>query len=947
MLNRLLSLVLSLCLLFCAIGTVLGEEWKSDGFVNTRFTVSGTGDRNNPLRRQFDEPFDGDELFVRMRLRYDAKTLDTPVDGDGEFFVLWLDSVEGTPGSTHSAGVPNIGIHTLENENRFMIRYQSSGQKFGPALEGDREYLVVARIWKSKPGPNDPFDKLDLWVDPANDAENSPVASVSDSKALKVVSWMGFSTGRKTEFGDRIEVHDIATAATWHEILKLPPPVEPVEPVLPPPIVKTVAFVDDVLPVLKKHCFECHAGDDPDSGMRLDVLDEMVNQTAPRDAAASHLYQLLVQGEMPPEKKQPLTKPELDIIAAWINEGMEWDETLLPTPIPESTHWAFQPVVRPEIPHVKNGDWIRTPVDAFIAAKHEEVGLVPNPAADTATLNRRLSLDMLGLPAAQGADPLDVDVLLENPAYGERWGRHWLDVARWAESNGHQHNRERKYAWPYRDWVINAFNSGMPFDQFLRDQIAGDEVRPFSSDQLVATGFLAAARYSGNELDKEIQRNDILTDVTNTTASAFLGLTMECAQCHTHKFDPISIRDYYRFQAFFASGQPGNAALEQNPKVASAVAERWAIFDSVQARMERVKRKQGVPDPIYITPKSVVGGMKAEEKAQFTALEQQIESVPQAWCFVAPAGDSGQVTVTPHDMRWPLPRQSSAPSDAQTFLLIRGDVKSKGPAVSPDWPLVLGGGQSDAANSRLQLAEWMTSPENPLTARVWVNRIWQWHFGTGLVETSSDFGTQGTPPTHPELLDFLANELMQHNWDTNHIHRLILNSATYRQSNRFSAANAAIDPDNLLLWRWTPRRLEAEAIRDSILQVSGQLDREVGGVSVAHDSLRRSIYLKQQRERLPDQQNLFDGVNAASSCSRRRTSTSALQPLWLLNNEFAQEAAGQMAQRSSNVVEAFQTALLRLPTDLELEQLTQLADEHGMQSACLVILNSSEFLYLP
>ena len=927
------------------------SPWKRNGLATQRFEIQGTEGRNNPLRRKLDEPYAGDELFVRYYLNYDAGTIDLPNEDEGEFLVLWLDIGEGSDASTHSQHVPNIGIHVKGNQNRFMIRYVSRGEAYGPPLVGDRDILVVGRLSKTVPGRDQPFDRLELWIDPEPQDHPEPVASVSSRRAPHVVEWIGFSTGAKTEVDDRIQVWDIDVAATWEELFGLPPAPEPesLEPL--PEEQRTVTFADDVYPILKARCFDCHSGEDATEGVRLDVLDEVVNQTAPRDAAGSRLFQLVSEEEMPPDGPA-LSDHELQILRAWIDEGLHWDEQLLPTPVPQTDHWAFQPIRRPDIPTVANAGWIRTPVDAFIARKHEEQGLVPAPAADAQTLHRRLSLDLLGLPPdrAEADVPFEtlIDRFLARPEYGERWGRHWLDVARWAESNGHQHNLLRPHAWRYRDWVIDAFASDKPYDQFVREQLAGDALEPYSDENLVATGFLSAARYSGNELDKDIQRNDILVDVVNTTARALLGLTVECAQCHTHKFDPISIRDYYRFQAFFTKGQPVNVVLSGEGEAArELVEERWRIFDTVHDRLVVAKRRQGVPDPIYIVPATVIRGMKPAEKKRFEELDRAIAGFDQTWAWYSPMTANGDVAVAPHEMRWPLPRRPSVLERLRTTILIRGDVKSRGPEVSPGWPAVFGPMPGEPDNPRLALANWMTDPANPLVARVWVNRIWQWHFGHGLVETSGDFGTQGTPPTHPELLDFLASELIDSGWSTRHIHRLILNSATYRQSSTFSAANDAIDPGNQLLWRWTPRRLEAEAIRDSILAVSGQLDARRGGPSDEGASSRRSIYLRQRRGNLPHQQMLFDGANGIASCTQRRVSTTALQPLWLLNSRFIQDAAEALATRVETVDEAFQLAVAREPTRDERAALHDLAGEFGMVSACLAILNSSEFLYIP
>ncbi|NND95844.1 MAG: DUF1549 domain-containing protein, partial [Pirellulaceae bacterium] len=422
-----------------AVEPMLSEPWKRDGFATQRFEINGTGTRNNPLRRQLSEPFSGDEIFVRYRIRYDRHSIDTPTENDGEFFVLWMDDSEGNDASTHSAGVPNLGIHVLEDENRFMIRFGPGGQKFADKLTGDREYLVVGRLWKSVPGPREAFDQLDLWVDPQNGAEFKPDASTSSAKSIQQVRWIGFSTGAKTESSDKIEVWDIDIAGSWNAILKLPLPTRPDKPVIPRQ--PTVQFAQDVYPILKARCFECHAGDEAIEGVRLDVLDEAINQTAPRDAIESRLYQLAAQGKMPPEGDK-LSQQELTVLRAWIDEGMDWDEGLLPAPIPVTDHWAFQPIKRPNVPVVKDVDWVRTAVDAFVKRKHEELGLTHAAQAAPHTLGRRLSLDLLGLPPVDN-ESQSMDGLLNRPEYGQRWARHWLDVARWAESNGHQHNRNR------------------------------------------------------------------------------------------------------------------------------------------------------------------------------------------------------------------------------------------------------------------------------------------------------------------------------------------------------------------------------------------------------------------------------------------------------------------------------------------------------------------------
>jgi outer membrane protein assembly factor BamB len=870
--------------------------WKRSDPETARsfFAIEGTGERQNPLRRELDSPFRGDTLFVRFQIRYDAASIDSAKPdaanpGDGEFFVLWLDQVEGAEISPHSGGVPNVGIHVGgDQSNRFMVRYASGGEQFGPPLEGDRDFTIVARLAKSRSAADAPFDELSLWVDPKREEEKKPVAVCRSEKAISSVSWIGFSTARKTEAGDSILVGDLLIGTDWAGILGKAPPAELTE--IPPP---------------------------------------------------------------PAYDPPPVPEKIVDVDPQPDEVGTE--------------HWSFQPLRRPDVPMPVSRDWVRNPIDAFIARKHESAGLVPSPPASAATLARRLSLVLTGLPPGpeqltRSTDQL-AEELLESPAYGERMGRHWLDVARWAESNGHQHNRNRDHAWRYRDWVVKSFAEDKPYDRFLREQIAGDEMVPFHPDQLVATGFLAAARYSGNELDTAIQRNDILVDIVNTTSKAFLGLTMECAQCHDHFFDPITQWDYYHLMAWFAKGQPGDVILsESDEKARQLVAERWGLFESVRSRLVEQRRVSGVPEPVLVIPKSVPGGMTAVEKRTFARIETELRELPRAWAFYSPVTSPNDLEFAPSAMRWPLPFQKESLRHVETRYLDRGEPASTGPVAKPGWPLVFGKAESPLVGTRLELADWLTDPAHPLTARVWVNRIWQWHFGHGLVETSGDFGVAGAEPSHPELLDWLASELTDSGWSTKHIHRLILQSSTFRQGSTFSEANSERDPGNSLLWRWTPRRLEAEAIRDSVLAVAGTLDRKAGGPGVAvaenEASRRRSLYLFQKRDNLPHQQMLFDGSSAVTSCAKRRVSTVGLQPLWMLNSSFMAQQSAAFASRVETETSPedgpdfaarrlVRLALQREATAAELADLRSLIADTGLTEAAATLLNTNEFLYIP
>jgi hypothetical protein len=672
---------------------------------------------------------------------------------------------------------------------------------------------------------------------------------------------------------------------------------------------RTVDFKTDVYPILEAHCFACHRGRKAESGYRLDQRDELLGMNNGEPlveigrSARSRLIHLVsgqvAEKRMPPEDDgDRLSAEDVGMLRAWIDQGLKWDEALLPSLADELDHWAFKPVAEPAPPQIEDPRWLRTPVDAFVARAHREHGLAPAAEAPRRELVRRLSLDLLGLPptndevetfvadAAPDAYEQLVDRYLESPHYGEHWARHWLDVARWADTEGYETNTLRPFAWRYRDYVVDSFNRDKPFDRFLREQLAGDELLPYSDENLIATGFIAAARLSVNEDDLVRQRNDALIDVVNATGSAVLGLTIGCAQCHNHKFDPITQRDYYRLQGCFVKGQLANLALK-DPAL-------W-------------KQYEALADP------------KAPK--------------PQTIGFYSPLSPT-PVDVLAMEAVFPLPYEPEKLKQTEARLLVRGDVHKPGPAVGAGWPAIFGAiadPQKFDNAARSALVDWLVDRANPLTSRVWVNRVWQYHFGRGLVEPAGDFGLRGGRPSHAELLDFLASQLMQSGWSTKHVQRLIVLSSTYRQSSAPTSANLSLDADNTYLWRWQPRRLEAESLRDTILAVSGELDRKLGGPSIPRSAesaqLRRSLYLRQDRNDFPETQVLFDGATAVESCARRNVSTVPLQPLYLLNSDFMVDrarafgrrvlsAAGPDSQRQ--IEAAYRLALARAPDADEL-----------------------------
>lgn len=828
----------------------------------------------------------------------------------------------------------------------------------------------------------------------------------------------------------------ILLATAW--ILVVLSPVTRAEPTgkLPPPARGKIDFRTQVYPILKGHCFDCHRGRDSESGYRLDQRLEILGQTNGEPLAVigkSNQSRLILAAArldpdiaMPPAGEgEPLTDKQLSILRAWIDQGLRWDETLLPAET-NASHWAFQSIRRPALPQVNNHDWLLTPVDNFIAAGHQSRNLSPGPPASRQTLIRRLSLDLRGLPPTpeeidrfvndRGPDAYEqlVDRMLASPRYGERWGRHWLDVARWAESEGYESNHLRPYAWRYRDYVVSSFNRDKPYDRFLREQIAGDELLPYRDENLIATGFLAAARLSSNEEDKRLQRNDALVDIVNATGSAVLGLTVRCAQCHNHKFDPITQRDYYALQGFFVRGQVNNVALRDKqlwgkyyehlpPGHEEAVKLRDLLFEQAKQRTFQEVQEKLTPEMVaamntplerrtagqldlarqaelkfQFTPKGFERRMPEKDKRLYDELNKKITELekqgyvdrPQTWAFHSPATSNTKFDVLPMKAFYPLPYEPEKLKRTDPFIYVRGDVHRPGPKLTPGWPVVLGKTTDDVSGdtTRNRLVDWLVDRDNPLTARVWANRIWQHHFGRGLVATPGDFGLKGASPTHPKLLDWLAAELIDSRWSTKHMHRLILLSAVYRQASQVSTSQAEIDSDNRYLWHYPPRRLEAEALRDATLSAGGELDLTMGGRGVEDSSSpRRSLYLLQKRDRFPEIQRLFDGPTSNESCSRRYVSTVALQPLYLLNNPFMLARAEKFAQRvrrragnnvEKQIVAAFTIALGRAADQEERQAALEFFAENNdngtnekptldkLVEFCHALLNLNEFAYL-
>jgi hypothetical protein len=686
-------------------------------------------------------------------------------------------------------------------------------------------------------------------------------------------------------------------------------------------------FDRTIAPLLVQHCLDCHQGPKPKGGLDLSRQQAALAggksgvAIVPGRAEESRLWRRVHAGEMPPKK--PLPEAEKALLQAWLAAGAPWgSDPIDPFRFTSDRRagydwWALQPVVRPELPAVKNPSWTRNPIDVFVLAQLEARGLAPSPEADRRTLIRRLSFDLLGLPPspeevaafvqdeAPDAYSKLADRYLQSPQYGVRWARHWLDVVRFGESNGFEYDEFRANAWPYRDWVVGALNRDLPYDKFVRLQLAGDVLQPNQADGIAATGFLVAGAYDTagqgqqSPIMKRVVRQDELEDIVGTVGQTFLGLTVNCARCHDHKFDPVKQVEYYRLTAALGGVRHGERPLPgREPRKAYAVTPRPA-------------------EPAH--------------------------------------------------------------------LLVRGNPEQPGEAVAAGGIAALAslkadfGLASDAQEGerRTRLADWITDPKNPLCGRVMVNRLWHYHFGAGLVETPNDFGFNGTRPTHPQLLDWLAAELVERNWSLKELHRTIVTAATYRQSSRPNAAALRVDAGNRLLWRKSPLRLEAEMVRDATLSIAGRLHATLGGPSFQDfqltrapgtpamiytptdtddaDHSRRTLYRAWTRGARGGLLDALDCPDPSTTTPNRAVTTTPLQALALLNNALVLRQAAHFAERlqreagadvGQQIARAYWLAYSRPPRDDERAAAERVVQEHGLAALTRAILNSNEFLYV-
>ncbi|MDG2224531.1 MAG: PSD1 and planctomycete cytochrome C domain-containing protein [Rubripirellula sp.] len=745
---------------------------------------------------------------------------------------------------------------------------------------------------------------------------------------------------------------------------------------------KDLRFSRDVLPILAENCFACHGFDEAarEADLRLDTKQGALGSgiVVAGNPTASPLIERINSKDPsdqmpPPDSGKQLTDAQREILRQWVAQGAAYEK-----------HWAFQSPQRSEPPSVPNS---RHPVDRFVLSRLSDSGLTPSPSADPGTLIRRVCLDLIGLPPTPAeidqftvafernpeiAWQTLVDRLLGSPHYGERWGRWWLDQARYADSNGYSVDSPRSI-WRYREWVVDALNQGMPFDQFTIEQLAGDLLPDASVGQQVATGFHRNTQINQEGgIDREQFRIDSVFDRVATTGTVWMGLTIGCAQCHDHKFDPIKQEEFYRLFAFFNDqDEPSIKVYDPDLDISAITAQKkqaerdlGAYFVSHSA--EQLDWEHRLDDEAKKKlPSKVTKALAVESQKRNLGQKFEIASVwqgtdHQAFLLLKKRYDELSKILNNAPTTLVL-RERGTPR--KTAILIKGDFTRPAEEVTPGTPAILHPFKSDHERpNRLDLARWLVSPENPLTARVIVNRVWQQYFGRGLVDTENDFGLLGARPTHRGLLDWLAIHFVERGWDLKSIHRLIVTSHTYRQSSAFRGDLAEVDADNRLLGRQQRLRLDAEIVRDVALVACGQFSSRLGGppvyppipnavmsqgqvrrswkASTGADRYRRGLYTFVYRATPPPSLNVFDAPDGYSSCTRRNRSNTPLQSLALMNDaaffEFAQSL--QRTIDKDGLEDAFRSCTGRQPDESELELLRRL----DSLTAARVLLNLDE-----
>lgn len=763
---------------------------------------------------------------------------------------------------------------------------------------------------------------------------------------------------------------------------------------------ESVSFNRDIRPLFSENCLACHGNDAAkrEARLRLDDPASVFDDTrrggpvlVPGDPDASELIRRITSDDPddrmpPPESGKSLTATQIAIVQHWVEDGAAYEE-----------HWSFIPPVRVLPGNVANGEWTTNAIDAFIVARLEQEGIAPAPEASRRTLIRRVYLDLIGLPPSPeavaafirdetpGAYERVVDTVLDSPHFGERWGRHWLDAARYADSSGYSEDSPRSI-WPYRDWVIDALNNDMPFDRFVVEQLAGDLMPNATLSQKIATGFHRNTMTNEEGgIDPEEFRVHAVIDRVNTTGAVLLGLTVGCAQCHDHKYDPVSQEEFYGLFAYFNNDNEIELTVSSDEAIAARELMEAGVA-RIEGRLQAYVEGNLPAWEANLTPDRVATFSESVQEALSVAPDRRDlrNKLLVADRFIRDDDQAANLRANMDSLREDAPEihttlvLENLDGGRETHLLNMGDYTQPAHVIAAKVPAVLHDLTAPSSGSRLDLARWIVDPANPLTARVTVNRMWQHLFGRGLVETENDFGTQGAQPSHPELLDWLATEFVESGWDMKAIIRLLVTSSTYRASSNARPELLDADPVNRLWARQDRLRLDAEIIRDTGLAVSGLLNRTVGGPGVhppqpegvmnygrlKHDwetdedwrRYRRGMYTYFWRGTPHPALIVFDAPTAITTCTRRQRSTTPLQALTLLNDEQFHEMAQALARRlasadgtdAERIAQAFNLCLGRNPTPEETRIATQLlgdtSDSNRWIPIARVLLNLDEFI---
>ncbi|QDT98169.1 PSD1 and planctomycete cytochrome C domain-containing protein [Gimesia aquarii] len=780
--------------------------------------------------------------------------------------------------------------------------------------------------------------------------------------------------------------------------------------------VPAVEFTQQIQPILAKHCYACHGPDVQEGGLRLDQsehafkqLDSEATAIVPQHPEQSELLTRIISQEedhqMPPEGER-LKQEQINLIRKWIQQGAEWKK-----------HWAFLPPKKSTPPKTRQSKWIKNPIDAFILSKLEQKGLSPAPPVDRVTLIRRAYFNLTGLPPTpeevdqfvndQSPNAYEklIDRLLASPRYGERWARHWLDLVRYADTNSFERDGAKPNAWRFRDYVIRSFNSDKPYDQFVKEQLAGDELENVSSETIIATGYYRLGLWDDEPADKLLSYYNEMDDIVSTTSQVFLGLTLNCARCHEHKIDPIPHEDYYSFLAFFHGLNSYGTRSDQRSFNQTDISgpEISTLYSKHDVEKKELKKKMFQIEQTGVKKMSAVDQRRSETHQRKKLLKEKLEKylepaqikTYQAMKHEMQKLEESRKQFPPRKMALSVSRSLKTPRE--TFVLLRGNPHVRGKKVEPGFPRIFGQSEiqippldkdQKTSGRRRVLAEWIVNPDNMLTSRVIVNRIWQHHFGRAIVQSPNNFGQLGMPPTHPELLDWLALEFVGRGQKFKSLHKLIMMSNTYQMSSQYSEQAAVIDPANDLFWRFNMRRLSAEEVRDSILKVNGRLNpkmygpgfyplisKEVlqgqsrpgegWGKSSEEERARRSIYIFVKRSLVTPLLFNFDFADTDSTCAVRFVTTQPAQALGMINGDFVNRQAEHFANRifeevrnshSEFVIRAIRLAYGRQPKMNEVDEgvrlINTLMKKHSLKEKqaleyfCLTILNRNEFVYL-